>query len=81
MTDFEKDQEFRKVLDADKKYQELKKKSAALAAKRGSMMAGSTRARVTTANANWARAAEARDKYEEFLRREWDKASASQVKS
>lgn len=64
---------FEEVLAADKKYQELKAKSAKLATKRGSMLIGSTRARVTTANANWARAAEARDAREEYLRSVFEK--------
>lgn len=38
-------------------------KSAKLAEARAALPAGSTRARVTTANARWARAAEARDLY------------------
>jgi len=68
-----KEMTFEDFLAADKTYQQLKKKSAELARKRGSMSIGSTRARVTTANANWARAAEARDYREEYLRREWEK--------
>lgn len=39
----------------------LEAKSAKLAAARASLPPGSTRARVTTANARWARAAEARE--------------------
>jgi hypothetical protein len=39
------------------------KKAAKCAAARSQLMAGSSRARVTTANARWARAAEARDLY------------------
>lgn len=43
------------------------KKSWEAAAKRGALPAGSTRARVTTANAKWSRAAEHRDRIEEEL--------------
>lgn len=38
--------------------------------RRGAMPPGSTRARVTTANANWARAAEHRDRCQEIVARE-----------
>ena len=65
---------FEEFRDADRAYCDLRRKSERLAAARGALPAGSTRARVTTANAKWARVAEARDIREGQLRDAWDEA-------
>lgn len=55
-------------VQADKWYRDYAKSAAKAAEARSKLPAGSTRARVTTANARWARAAEARDNRERELR-------------
>jgi len=49
------------VRQLERELARLEKKSARLAAARAALPPGSTRARVTSANARWARVAEARD--------------------
>ena len=49
------------VKKLERLYAAAEKKSARLAEARANLPPGSTRARVTSANARWARAAEARD--------------------
>ena len=66
---------FGEFLMRDKVYRELAAKAAKMSVARSALPAGSTRARVTTANARWARAAEARDARERFLREGWDARS------
>ena len=58
-------------VNADKGYIAAAKKSAKCSEARGALPAGSTRARVTTANARWMRAAEERDRVEKELRLAW----------
>lgn len=58
----------------EKKLAAAQAKSLEWAFRRGALPAGSSRARVTTANANWARAAEYRDRIADLL----DKARAAQ---
>lgn len=53
---------FDTVLARAKALVDAERKSLKACDARGSLPAGSTRARVTTANANWARAAEQRDR-------------------
>ena len=64
-------------VSADPTYRRMAADSATKAKRRAALPAGSTRARVTTANANWARAAEARDRRERDLRAEYRKANQS----
>jgi hypothetical protein len=59
---------FEQYRDADKEYRRLAKQSAKASEARSALPAGSSRARVTTANARWMRAAEARDRREMELR-------------
>jgi hypothetical protein len=56
---------------SDKWYREYARAAARAAEARGKLPAGSSRARVTSANARWARAAEARDGRERELREKW----------
>lgn len=65
-------QTFDEVLICDKVYQELVKKSLKLSEARAKLEPGTSRARVTTANARWARAAEARDLRFNQLRAGWE---------
>jgi hypothetical protein len=51
----------------EKQYADAVKDSAKWAERRRSLPPGSTRARVTTANARWAQAAEHRDRLQEEL--------------
>lgn len=51
-----------------------RRKLAAASARRRDLPAGSTRAKVTTANAKWATAAEAVDRIETTLRNFWETA-------
>lgn len=53
------------------RYQAAAKSSAKWAERRAALPPGSSRARVTTANAGWARAAEERDRVAAELRAEW----------
>lgn len=62
------------VLAADKLLRQLTQKSEKLAEKRFSFPIGTSRARVTTANAKWARVAEARDRRERDLRAQFGEA-------
>lgn len=62
---------FEEFRDADRWYRDYARASAKAAQARGSLDAGASRARVTTANARWSRAAEARDRREDDLRNEW----------
>ena len=68
-------QTFEELLACDKLYQELVKKSLKLSEARAKLEPGTSRARVTTANARWARAAEARDTRERELRGQWEGAA------
>jgi hypothetical protein len=56
-----------RVAELEKKLAAAQKKSMEWAMRRGALPAGSTRARVTTANAEWARAAEHRDRIADAL--------------
>lgn len=67
-------QTFDEVLACSKEYQAAHKKSLKAAEARARLEPGTSRARVTTANARWARAAEARDRIQERLRAEWEAA-------
>lgn len=58
-------------VQADKWYRDYAKSAAKAAEARSKLPAGSSRARVTSANARWARAAEARDGRERELRATW----------
>ncbi len=64
-------------IQADKAWREYAKASEKAAAARSRLPAGSTRAKVTTANARWARAAEARDARERVLREQYRKERAA----
>ncbi len=59
-------------LAASREYQEAERRSKAAMARRQALPPGSSRARVTTANANWARAAEQRDRVQDRLRAQWE---------
>ena len=59
-------------------WQNAHRKSAALAAKRAEMPIGSSRARVTTANAEWSRWAEERERLYAALSPE-DKVTADKI--
>lgn len=63
------------ALAADREYQRLARSSERWAARRASLPPGSSRARVTTANAKWAQAAEARDIREAQIRAALEGAS------
>jgi len=67
-----------KTSDALKLWQIAHRKSAELAAKRAEMPIGSSRARVTTANAKWSRWAEERDRLYALLTPE-DKVTADRI--
>jgi hypothetical protein len=54
-----------------------RKKLAAASERRRALPPGSTRAKVTTANARWSIAAEAHDRIERALRDRWEAAQAS----
>jgi hypothetical protein len=54
----------------DAEWRRLAKKAYAAAEARSRLPAGASRARVTTANARWATAAEARDRRENELRKD-----------
>jgi hypothetical protein len=56
-----------------------RRKVAAASERRYNLPAGSSRARVTTANARWATAAEACDRIERDLRDQWDAAQRGEV--
>ena len=56
-----------------------RRKVAAASKRRFDLPPGSSRARVTTANARWATAAEACDRIENALRAEWHAAHADEV--
>lgn len=62
------------IADLEKKLAAAQAASLRWAYRRGALPAGSSRARVTTANANWARAAEHRDRIADLL----DKARAAE---
>ena len=62
------------ILAASRPYQAAARKSAAAATRRANLPPGSTRARVTTANARWMRAAEERDRLEREVRAAWEAA-------
>ena len=64
-------------LDADKELRAARKRLAAASERRRALPAGSSRAKVTTANARWATAAEACDRIESVLRDRWEAAQAS----
>jgi precorrin-6B methylase 1 len=66
---------FDEYRDSDSRYRDLAKRSEALSRKRSALPPGSSRARVTSANAHWARFAEARDRREDELRAEWEARS------
>ncbi len=61
-----------------RQWQTAHRKSAALAAKRAEMPIGSSRARVTTANAEWSRWAEERERLYAALSPE-DKVTADKI--
>ena len=65
---------FDAYLSQHREYQRLEKQSLKMAEARAALPPGSTRARVTTANARWARVAEARDLLRRQLREEWEAA-------
>ena len=69
-------QTFEEVLACSTEYQAAHKKSLKAAEARARLEPGTSRARVTTANARWASAAEARDRIETRLRREWEGSAA-----
>jgi hypothetical protein len=56
---------------ADREFQRLQKKAETATKRRADLPAGSSRARVTTANAKWKLAAEARDRRERELEAQW----------
>ena len=58
------------LVELAKELQAAERKSLAACEARGSLPPGSSRARVTTANARWATAAEARDRADARLRAE-----------
>lgn len=60
-----------------KKYLEAQKASERAMEARMKLASGSTRARSTTANANWARAAEGRDRLQESVQRKIDAMAES----
>lgn len=62
------------LLASDREYVRLTKKASKLSLARFDLPAGSSRARVTTANARWMRAAEARDLRERQLRAAFEAA-------
>lgn len=64
-------------LDADKELRAARKKLAAASERRRALPAGSSRAKVTTANARWATAAEHTARVESALRDRWEAAQAS----
>ena len=64
-------------LDADKELRAARKRLAAASERRRALPAGSSRAKVTTANARWATAAEAHDLIDRALRDRWEAAQAS----
>lgn len=64
-------------LDWDRELRRLRVQSEKLAAARAALPPGSSRARVTTANARWARMAEARERRERDLRAAWERDEAS----
>jgi hypothetical protein len=64
-------------LAANKELAAARKKLTAASERRRALPAGSTRARVTTAEAKWAIAAEAHDRIDRALRDRWEAAQAS----
>lgn len=66
-------------LDASKELRAARKKLTAASDRRFALPAGSSRAKVTTANARWAIAAEAVDRIENALRAEWHTAHDNEV--
>lgn len=58
------------IVEIARRLQRLERKSLEACFARGALLPGSTRARVTTANARWASAAELRDRALEDLRAE-----------
>ena len=67
-------QTFEEVLAGSKEYQQALKKSWKAAEARARLEPGTSRARITTANARWAMAAEARDRIKDRLKAEWEAA-------
>jgi len=63
---------FEAFRDADRWYRDYRRASERACAARGALAPGASRARVTSANARWSRAAEARDRREQELRALWD---------
>lgn len=66
-----------RIVDLRKKLAKAQEQSLKCAERRRALPIGSSRARVTTANANWARAAEHRDRISDLL----DKAIAEDSES
>lgn len=64
-------------LDASKELRAARKKLAAASDRRFALPAGSSRAKVTTANARWSIAAEAVDRLERALRDQWEAAQVA----
>lgn len=63
---------FEEYLASSREYRAAQRESEEASARRAALPAGSTRARVTTANARWARKAEHRDRVRDRLRAEWE---------
>lgn len=57
---------------SDREWRRLQAAAARASYRRSQLPPGSSRARVTSANAKWARAAEARDARERVLREKWE---------
>ena len=70
--DLATERDWHAFLAASREYQEAERRSKAAMERRRALPPGSSRARVTTANANWARSAEHRDRIFERLRAEWE---------
>lgn len=64
-------------IDASKELRAARKKLTAASDRRFALPAGSSRAKVTTANARWAIAAEAVDRLERTLRDQWEAAQVT----
>lgn len=62
----------------DARYRQLVRAATKASESRSRLPPGSSRARVTTANSRWARAAEARDRRERELREQWGTDSGSE---
>jgi hypothetical protein len=63
---------FEEFLAGNRQYRNLQAKSEKLSQARAALPAGTSRAKVTTANARWARAAEAREQLRAALLAEWE---------